>query len=375
MTDNAELVERLRAQIPYQGKSAQAFLCHEAADAIAALQQESPRAEVAVKPLEWLDMSFPEKNHVEWLAHTPFGALHVYRENFPSDLPFLAKPFPPGPSNYATLEEAKAALIAHYEAKIAAALAPSLHQPAPEAGIAWRCFHCDEVFTDEQAARDHFGRDEGKLPACQIKAGAERSLVKALRRVEADNDDLMFRLQNECTDAAKAYHAQTARHHGQLLAAEEAGYERGLNDAAPAPEPQAPVPDGVTTKATVDFFDRGTRYLIEPGQFTILMAHGILSRVAPGVYQLATEAELLADPGSAGVNNPKPAAVLAVIRAALTAAPAQAPAPDGVTDEMVEKAIAAYDRIYKVEFPARGSWVTNHRDAMRAALTAAERSR
>jgi hypothetical protein len=32
---------------------------------------------------------------------------------------------------------------------------------------AWRCFHCDAVFTDEDAARAHFGRNEFEDAACQ----------------------------------------------------------------------------------------------------------------------------------------------------------------------------------------------------------------
>jgi len=36
----SDLVKRLRAQVPYQGKSNIAFLCHEAADAIAARDAE-----------------------------------------------------------------------------------------------------------------------------------------------------------------------------------------------------------------------------------------------------------------------------------------------------------------------------------------------
>lgn len=92
----------------------------------------------------------------------------------------------------------------------------------------WRCFHCDEVFTDERCARDHFGRDETCEPACKIKMGAERSLLTALRRAENDAADAWAAIHSESTDAAKAYHAQHARHQEQLRIAEELGFERGL---------------------------------------------------------------------------------------------------------------------------------------------------
>lgn len=94
----------------------------------------------------------------------------------------------------------------------------------------WRCFHCGEHFTSEQCARLHFGRDEMSDPACIIKAGAEGSLLKALRRAEEAADDAIQAMHAESTDAAKAYHAQRCRHTQALIAAEELGYERGLAD-------------------------------------------------------------------------------------------------------------------------------------------------
>jgi K+-sensing histidine kinase KdpD len=95
----------------------------------------------------------------------------------------------------------------------------------------WRCFHCDQVFTTERCARLHFGPDEDSVAACVIKAGAEQGLVGALRDAEKAAADAWHAVHNETTDAAKAYYAQSTRHHQQLRLAEEAGYERGLADA------------------------------------------------------------------------------------------------------------------------------------------------
>jgi hypothetical protein len=95
----------------------------------------------------------------------------------------------------------------------------------------WTCFHCGETFTDEESARTHFGFDASADPGCRIKTGAETSLLKALRESERDAANAWAAIHEETTDAAKAYAAQTARHHRQLQAAEEAGYERGLVDA------------------------------------------------------------------------------------------------------------------------------------------------
>jgi len=110
-----------------------------------------------------------------------------------------------------------------------------LVKPAP---LHWRCFHCDDVFHDQHSAKMHFGYTEDSTPACKIKAGAEGSLVTALRRAETELADAWAAIHNESTEAAKAYHAQQSRHHDQLRAAEELGYERGLADGRALP----PVP-------------------------------------------------------------------------------------------------------------------------------------
>ncbi len=113
------------------------------------------------------------------------------------------------------------------------------NEPAPE-GVKqeWRCFHCGDVFTKRWDAAAHFGADEGKIPACQIK-GAEGGLLRALRDAERQADEAIQAMHAESTDAAKAYHSQRCRHSRALIAAEEVGYERGLADgrslAAQAP--------------------------------------------------------------------------------------------------------------------------------------------
>lgn len=107
----------------------------------------------------------------------------------------------------------------------------------------WRCFHCGGHFTDESAARLHFGREEGATPACIIK-GADGGLLRALRDAEQQADEAVQMMHNESTDAAKAYHRQRCRHTQALIAAEEAGYERGLADGRSLPARQDEV--GVT---------------------------------------------------------------------------------------------------------------------------------
>lgn len=99
----------------------------------------------------------------------------------------------------------------------------------------WRCFHCDEVFTSQWRARDHFGHEEGAKAACQIKAG-EIGLVEALRAAEKDAADAWFALHNELSLTAKGFRAMQGRHRQQLTAMEQLGYERGLRDAKAHPE-------------------------------------------------------------------------------------------------------------------------------------------
>lgn len=46
----------------------------------------------------------------------------------------------------------------------------------------WRCFHCDDVFTDSEEARVHFGDYLNSEPACKIGAG----FMRKYREMEAE---------------------------------------------------------------------------------------------------------------------------------------------------------------------------------------------
>ncbi|WP_226018650.1 hypothetical protein [Novosphingobium sp. FKTRR1] len=102
------------------------------------------------------------------------------------------------------------------------------HYTMPAHG--WTCFHCGETFKTPGGARDHFGFDPASDPACQIKLGAERSLLRALRSLEHEHQLLVVQLHNEGSDALRAWAAAMARHSQQIRLAEEHGYERGLAD-------------------------------------------------------------------------------------------------------------------------------------------------
>jgi hypothetical protein len=83
----------------------------------------------------------------------------------------------------------------------------------------WRCFHCDEVFTDREEASLHFGNDCMSDAGCQISLSAVREMEQRLARYrveDSDTDRAMYRMQ--------------AEHTVELRRAEEKGYRRGLVD-------------------------------------------------------------------------------------------------------------------------------------------------
>lgn len=100
----------------------------------------------------------------------------------------------------------------------------------PETERHWRCFHCDEVFTTEHTARLHFGETECQSPACQIKAGAEMSMLEALRRAEEEARKAVIAMHEEGTDGWTAFRRLEGRTKQNAEAAENLGYERGLRD-------------------------------------------------------------------------------------------------------------------------------------------------
>lgn len=86
-------------------------------------------------------------------------------------------------------------------------------------GLPWRCFHCDETFTDAAEAALHFGTTQAQQPACQLN-------LKWLRYVERQ----LERYRDEDTDLHRQMHAMASWHQTELRREEEKGYARGLRD-------------------------------------------------------------------------------------------------------------------------------------------------
>jgi flagellar biosynthesis/type III secretory pathway protein FliH len=93
----------------------------------------------------------------------------------------------------------------------------------------WRCFHCDEVFTDWGEARNHFGyTPEDGPPSCKTTRGEDSELYHLKRRLEL--------YQREDTELHRELHAKSAEMAAAVRQAEEQGYARGLQDAKKYPE-------------------------------------------------------------------------------------------------------------------------------------------
>jgi hypothetical protein len=94
----------------------------------------------------------------------------------------------------------------------------------------WRCFHCDEVFTDRREAALHFGVSEDQEPLCVIFTSVEKDIWKVVREAEDRAAEAYHQLHEESSDAHRAYRNLHYRYHEAVTLAEQRGYEKGLND-------------------------------------------------------------------------------------------------------------------------------------------------
>jgi hypothetical protein len=85
----------------------------------------------------------------------------------------------------------------------------------------WRCFYCDEVFTDPEAARLHFGEDCMPVAACQFSITAVREMEWQLARYRAED-----------SDKDREFYRMQAEHTVALRRAEEEGYRQIQKEAA-----------------------------------------------------------------------------------------------------------------------------------------------
>ena len=95
----------------------------------------------------------------------------------------------------------------------------------PPSGVGWRCFFCDEIFTDAKTASDHFGDTICADPLCkvaQIDGGIAQTIAKLAEQLN--------RFQIEDNTSFREFYALGADHHAALIQEEKKGYDRGLAD-------------------------------------------------------------------------------------------------------------------------------------------------
>lgn len=114
----------------------------------------------------------------------------------------------------------------------------------------WTCFHCGEVFTERESAREHFGNSQTREAECAID-------IAEYRRME----EVSMRHLQEDTELHRALIAKECEMHRAVRSSEEEGYERGLRDAKllARPEPDDSLADTATPKA-----QSGTWTLVAP---------------------------------------------------------------------------------------------------------------
>lgn len=91
----------------------------------------------------------------------------------------------------------------------------------------WRCFQCDEVFTDAKSAGDHFGVWPSDVAACRVEGG----MAAELERLRQETVRLQRQISEEDTPLYRQLRRQESEHSTALLREEEKGYARGVRDA------------------------------------------------------------------------------------------------------------------------------------------------
>lgn len=92
--------------------------------------------------------------------------------------------------------------------------------------MTWRCFHCDDVFTDAESAALHFGVDTTEQAACRKVTADEQALLKTI----AEQAKQLNEYRTESTPADQLYYTFQSELRQKTIRAEELGYHRGLED-------------------------------------------------------------------------------------------------------------------------------------------------
>lgn len=140
-------------------------------------------------------------------------------------------------------DEGREELEQHMTKEQATKLLADRPPAAQSEAVAWRCFHCDEVFTDPKAAANHFGVDHvGDETLCQMA-----QVDGGIARVIADLAEELQRYRSEDNTSYREFYALGADHQRALIAEEQKGYDRGLADGRATP-PASPARSEVLEK-------------------------------------------------------------------------------------------------------------------------------
>ncbi len=90
----------------------------------------------------------------------------------------------------------------------------------------WRCFFCDEVFTDRKEAALHFGCEVTDQAACRTVTADEKGLLLII----ADQAKQLWQWRNECDPLGQVLSLIDSKLSRDTRDAEERGYQRGLED-------------------------------------------------------------------------------------------------------------------------------------------------
>jgi hypothetical protein len=114
-----------------------------------------------------------------------------------------------------------------------------------QGGDIWRCFYCDEVFTDREAAALHFGTQLSHNAACKID-------IAEYRRMEAKSE--LYR--DEDAAIHREMRGMENEHQRALRRAEEDGYAKGIAALQP-PQPVRSVSDEDVELACCKYYNCG----------------------------------------------------------------------------------------------------------------------
>lgn len=96
-----------------------------------------------------------------------------------------------------------------------------------EQAKSWRCFFCDEVFTDPREAQVHFGAEEHNTVACKIMPHQQK-IMEYIRYLETTIRSYIADRHADSHPLLQSVWVLQAQMDQKVRAAEEQGFARGV---------------------------------------------------------------------------------------------------------------------------------------------------